>query len=98
MTGALPGPRIAAEGIPSLWIDRLESAAQLLNMADSLLEVVNGEWAFTDREGETITCGKALVPVLTIRGGQPVNLDWGPHSWGWLPEPGGYSRHLPGER
>ena len=64
----------------------------------SVLDVVNGCWIFTDRDGERLVGEKTLVPVLTVRAGQVVNLDWGPHPWGWLPEPGGYARHAPGER
>jgi dihydroorotase len=54
----------------------------------SVLEVVEGHWSFTDRHGDAVWGEKALVPVLTVRVGEVVNLDWGPHPWGWLPEPG----------
>jgi len=64
----------------------------------SVLEVVDGRWVYRDRDGATLTGERALVPLLTVRAGQVVTLDWGPHPWGWLPEPGGYVHHIPGGR
>ena len=64
----------------------------------SVLDLVDGRWEFTDRDGGRIVGEKTLVPVLTVRGGQIVTPDWGPHPWGWLPEPGGFARMAPGER
>jgi dihydroorotase len=64
----------------------------------SVIDVINGEWIFVDREGERLVGHQAFVPVLTVRAGEVVNLDWGPHPWGWLPEPGGHARHAPGDR
>jgi len=64
----------------------------------SVLDLVEGRWDFTDRDGGRIVGEKSLVPVLTVRAGQVVTPDWGPHPWGWLPEPGGYARTVPGER
>jgi dihydroorotase len=64
----------------------------------SVLDVVDGRWVYRDRDGDTLTGEKALVPLLTVRAGQVLTLDWGPHPWGWLPEPGGYVRHAPGDR
>jgi dihydroorotase len=54
----------------------------------SVLETVQGSWEFTDSFGEKIHGDTALVPILTIRGGQVITPDWGPHPWGWLPTPG----------
>jgi dihydroorotase len=64
----------------------------------TVLEVVDGDWVYRDRDGETLAGRKALVPVVTVRAGEIVTLDWGPHPWGWLPEPGGHARHTPGDR
>jgi dihydroorotase len=74
------------------------NAAQALGMADtlgtirvgreadlSILEMIEGEWEFVDSVGETMQGEKAIVPVVTIRAGEVVVPDWGPHPWGWLP-------------
>ena len=51
----------------------------------SILQQAGGEWEFTDSLGQKL-CGKtALVPVATIRSGEVIMPDWGPHPWGWLP-------------
>jgi dihydroorotase len=52
----------------------------------SVLEMVNGKWRFTDSEGDELLGDQALAPVHTIRAGELISLDWGPHPWGWLPE------------
>jgi dihydroorotase len=85
------------------------NAAQALGMADSLgtiqvgreadlsiLEVVEGEWEFVDTVGETLQGKKVIVPVATIRAGEVVVPDWGPHPWGWLPVRGGSSSDYDG--
>jgi dihydroorotase len=54
----------------------------------SVLEVVEGEWTFVDSFGRREKGRQAIVPVLTVRAGEPVTPAWGPHPWGWLPEPG----------
>ena len=73
--------------------------AQALEMADSLgslavgraadisvLGQETGDWVFHDTEGETISGDKALVPVVTVKGGEVFTADWGPRPWGWLPD------------
>ena len=73
--------------------------AQALEMADSLgslavgraadisvLGLETGDWVFHDTEGETISGDKALVPVVTVKGGEVFTADWGPRPWGWLPD------------
>ena len=73
--------------------------ATALNMEDTLgsltvgrpaditvLEEVSGDWVFHDTAGGTLTGSKALVPVVTVKGGEVFSPDWGPHPWGWLPE------------
>ncbi len=53
----------------------------------TLLREAHGKWIFRDLRG-TEQCGDiALEPVLTIRSGEMISPDWGPHPWGWLPEP-----------
>ncbi len=72
--------------------------ARVLGMADALgaiavgreadltiLDVVDGEWEFTDSSGATLEGEKAIVPLATVRAGEVITLDWGPHPWGWLP-------------
>lgn len=73
--------------------------ASALDMADSLgslavgrgaditvLEKVTGDWLFHDTEGETLRGDDALVPVITVKGGEVFAADWGPRPWGWLPD------------
>ena len=51
----------------------------------SILEVATGDWQFNDSAGNEVRGDKAIVPVHTVRAGELVPLDWGPHPWGWLP-------------
>ena len=52
----------------------------------SVLDSVTGDWVFRDTAGATLNGDKALVPVVTIKGGQVYSPDWGPRPWGWLPD------------
>jgi dihydroorotase len=52
----------------------------------SIIDVVDGNWKFTDTVNQVFTGTKALVPVQTIRAGELFSPDWGPYPWGWLPE------------
>ena len=52
----------------------------------SVLEEATGDWLFHDTEGDTLRGDKALVPVLTLKGGEVFAADWGPRPWGWLPD------------
>ena len=73
--------------------------AQALGMEDSLgslavgrpadisvLKEETGDWLFHDTEGNTLRGDKALVPVVTVKDGEPYSPDWGPRPWGWLPD------------
>ncbi len=51
----------------------------------TVLEEATGDWLFRDTEGDTLRGDKALAPVLTVKSGEPIAPDWGPHPWGWLP-------------
>jgi len=53
----------------------------------SVFDLVSGRWRFLDTSGQVFTGEHAVVPVQTIRGGELIAPDWGPHPWGWLPEP-----------
>jgi dihydroorotase len=55
----------------------------------SVLGQETGDWVFHDTEGETIRGDKALVPVVTVKGGEVFSADWGPRPWGWLPDSAG---------
>ena len=52
----------------------------------SVLGQETGDWLFHDTEGETIRGEKALVPVVTVKGGEVFSADWAPRPWGWLPD------------
>ena len=54
----------------------------------SVLDVVEGGWEFTDASGAQFRGTQAIIPVVTIRAGEVIAPDWGPHPWGWLPAPG----------
>ena len=51
----------------------------------SIIEVVEGKWAFTDTIQQPFTGTQALIPVQTMRAGELFSPDWGPYPWGWLP-------------
>lgn len=52
----------------------------------AVLDEVAGKWRLRDTVGNTLTSEKALAPVVTVRAGEVIMPDWGPHPWGWLPE------------
>ena len=52
----------------------------------SVLKEETGDWLFHDTEGNTLHGDKALVPVVTVKDGEPYSPDWGPRPWGWLPD------------
>jgi dihydroorotase len=54
----------------------------------SVLDVVEGDWEFIDSSGAHFRGAQAIIPVVTIRAGEVIAPDWGPHPWGWLPSPG----------
>ena len=66
--------------------DTLGSLAVGRDADITVLEEVTGDWVFHDAVGGTLKGTQALVPVVTIKGGQVFSPDWGPHPWGWLPE------------
>lgn len=64
----------------------------------SILDVVDGRWTFTDSRGEQVEGRRAIVPLATIRNGQLFEPHWGPHPWGWTPDPGAFITHVAGDR
>ena len=69
--------------------DRLGALAAGREADISVLKVVDGRFLFRDSRGGTITGDKAIVPVLTVRAGVPMPLEFGPRSMGWLPDSAG---------
>ena len=55
----------------------------------SVLREETGDWVFHDTEGDTLRGDKAIVPVVTVKGGEVFAPDWGPRPWGWLPDTAG---------
>jgi dihydroorotase len=75
------------------------NAARVLGMEDEIgalavgreaditvLAVVGGRWEFVDAWNQIFEGERAIVPVQTIRAGELIAPDWGPHPWGWLPK------------
>jgi dihydroorotase len=58
----------------------------------SIVELVSGRWRFTDTIGHEHFGEHALVPVQTVRAGDLIAPNWGPHPWGWQPEPAASAR------
>jgi len=67
--------------------DRLGSLAVGRQADVSVLEVRQGQWKVYDTLGESLPLEKAIIPVLTVKRGETFEPEWGPHSWGWEPEP-----------
>ena len=53
----------------------------------SVLELVEGRWSLEDVAGQTRTGARALVPFVTVKGGDVVEPGSAPHEWGWTPPP-----------
>jgi dihydroorotase len=51
----------------------------------SILDLVEGEFLFSEASGTTKAGSQAIKPVMAVRNGVPQPLDFGPHPWGWLP-------------
>jgi dihydroorotase len=52
----------------------------------TVLDVVTGKWRFVDTAGVPFIGETAFVPVQTVKAGELIAPEWGPHQWGWLPE------------
>ena len=52
----------------------------------TVLERLEGDFLFRDCMGVMLRGQQALAPALTVRGGEPMPLDWGPRPRGWLPD------------
>jgi len=51
----------------------------------SVIDVVEGDFTFTDTTGQAFNGGYGLVPVRTLKAGEEFSPGWGTHPWGWLP-------------
>ena len=51
----------------------------------SVLDLEEGEWKLADAAGKFRMGTHALVPVVTVKGGQLIEPGSPPHSWGWTP-------------
>ena len=51
----------------------------------SVIDVVAGDFTFTDTRGQAFTGRYGLVPVRTVKAGEEFSPGWGTHPWGWLP-------------
>jgi dihydroorotase len=67
--------------------DRLGSLAVGRQADISVLELREGSWAVYDTVGAKLPLETAIIPVLTVKRGVPFEPEWGPHAWGWEPEP-----------
>ena len=54
----------------------------------SIIDVVPGRWRFTDTVEDECFGEYALVPVHTLRGGEMIAPNWGPHRRAGCPEAG----------
>jgi dihydroorotase len=55
----------------------------------SVIDVVEGDFTFTDTTGQAFSGGYGLVPVHTVKAGEEFSPGWGTHPWGWLPASAG---------
>ena len=51
----------------------------------SVIDLVAGDFTFTDTRGQAFRGGYGLVPVHTVKAGEEFSPGWGTHPWGWLP-------------
>ncbi len=51
----------------------------------SVLELIEGRFKLTDATGESRIGAKAIVPVVTVKGGTPYPAGAGAHEWGFAP-------------
>ena len=82
MTTANPAKAIGEE-------NRLGSLAVGRQADISVLQINDGDWVVHDSFGDSLRVDKAVVPALTVKAGQVFEPEWGPHPWGWEPEPAG---------
>jgi len=52
-----------------------------------VLDVRQGDWVVYDTLRASLRISQGVVPVLTVKRGHVFEPEWGPHPWGWEPEP-----------
>ena len=48
---------------------------------------LNRDGDYRDAAGASLRIARAVVPVLTVKAGRMFEPEWGPHAWGWEPQP-----------
>ena len=51
----------------------------------SVIDLVEGDFTFTDTRGQAFAGRYGLAPVRTVKAGEEFSPGWGTHPWGWLP-------------
>jgi dihydroorotase len=67
--------------------DRLGTLAVGRQADISVLDLREGDWVVYDTLRDSLRVTQAPVPVLTVKRGALFEPEWGPHPWGWEPEP-----------
>ena len=52
----------------------------------SILDLVDGKFTFHERTGPGAVGTQAILPILAVRAGKPMPIDYGPRPSGWLPD------------
>ncbi len=61
---------------------------QIGRQADvSVLHIKEGDWVVYDALHASMRINKAVIPIATVKRGRLFEPEWGPHPWGWEPEP-----------
>ena len=70
----------------ALGIEDQSGSLEIGRIADiSVLNLIDGNWEMIDAQGHSRIGKQALVPVMTIKSGQLLDLGAPPHPWGWTP-------------
>jgi dihydroorotase len=67
--------------------ERLGSLAVGRQADISVLELRQGDWVVYDTLRASLRISQTVVPVLTVKRGLVFEPEWGPHPWGWEPQP-----------
>jgi dihydroorotase len=70
----------------ALGIEDQSGSLKIGRTADiSILNLIEGKWKLIDAQNHSRSGNLALVPVMTIKSGQVIDLGTAPHPWGWTP-------------
>jgi dihydroorotase len=67
--------------------ERLGSLAVGRQADISVLDLRQGEWVVFDTLRASMRISQAVVPILAVKRGRVFEPEWGPHPWGWEPQP-----------